>query len=496
MNASFESPVSTAALATLKRRVAGWSIVATVIVTTLKLTAGLVAGSLALLADGAHGLLDIGATTLTFFAVRQADRPADEDHHYGHGKIEAVAALCESTLLALLAFAAFTEAGRRLVFEPHTMISASPFAFAAVALSICVDATRWRALHVVARSTGSEALAADALHFSSDLASSLAILVGLAAAKAGYVNADAKATLIVAVLIGLAAVRLARRVLGVLLDTAPEGVAERVRQIAWRMPGVLGIDSVRVRPAGGVLMGDVSVTVARSLPLDRVSELKLSLARAVAAELKRADFRVSTRPVAPDDESVLERVMLIAAREHVLVHHVTVQWLDDRLSIGFDIELDGRLTLKEAHGRASRLEAAVHAEFGPATEVESHIEPLETRELSGMPADASVSARIAETLSRAAAPSGEIGSIHNVRVRQTPAGLVVHFHCLGPPDTDVATIHAAVDEIEQKVKHEIADIVRLVGHAEPAGAGHSRTSLVRRPDDDEASRAPPRPDIE
>src|SRR4029077_3605744 len=216
---------------------------------------------------------------------------------------------------------------------------------------ICVDATRWRALHVVARSTGSEALAADALHFSSDLASSLAILIGLLAAKAGYANADAKATLVVAVLIGVAALRRARRVIGVLLDAAPEGVAERVRAIAWRMPGVLGIDNVRVRPAGGLLMGDVSVAVARSLPLDRVSDLKASLTRALAAELKRAEFTVSTRPVAPDNESVLERVMLIAARERLLVHHVTVQSLDDRLAIGFDIELDGRLKLREAHGR-------------------------------------------------------------------------------------------------------------------------------------------------
>ncbi len=476
MNASLESPASTAALATLKRRVAGWSIVATVIVTALKLTAGLISGSLALLADGAHGLLDIGATTLTFFAVRQADRPADEDHHYGHGKIEAVAALCESTLLALLALAAFVEAVRRLVLEPGTMLSASPFAFIAVTLSICVDATRWRALHVVARSTGSEALAADALHFSSDLASSLAILIGLTAAKAGFVNADAKATLVVAVLIGVAALRLSRRVIGVLLDTAPQGVAERVREIAWRMPGVLGIDNVRVRPAGGVLMGDVGVTVARSLPLDQVSELKASLTRAFAAEFKRSDFTVSTRPVAPDDESVLERVMLIAARERLLVHHVTVQSLDDRLAIGFDIELDGRLKLKDGHRRASRLEAAVRGEFGPATEVESHIEPLEIRELAGTPADASVSTRIAESLSRAATQTGKIGTIHNVRVRQTPVGLVVHFHCLGPPDTDVAAIHAAVDEIEQKVKHEMTGITRLVGHAEPAGAEHGASA--------------------
>ncbi|MFI4996338.1 MAG: cation-efflux pump [Hyphomicrobiales bacterium] len=471
MNASLETPASGAALARLKRRAAYWSVVATILLTALKLAAALYSGSLALLADAAHGLLDIGATTLTFFAVREADRPADEDHHYGHGKIEAVAALCESTLLALVAVAAFTEASRRLLSGQNVALGASPFALAAVAVSICVDATRWRALHVIARDTGSDALAADALHFSSDLVSSLAVLIGLVATGAGFANADAKATLVVAVLIGFVAARLAKRVLGVLLDAAPQGIAARVREIARRTPGVLGIDGVRVRPVGGTLLGDVSVAVARTLPLDRVSELKASLAHSIALELKRADFTISTRPVAPDDESLLERVMVTAARERLLVHHVTVQALDDRLAIGFDIELDGRLSLGEAHARATRLEAAMRDEFGPATEVETHIEPLEMRQLSGTPADASTSSGIAEALARAAAKAGKIANVHNVRVRETPAGLVVHFHCLAPFDTDVASVHAAVDEIEQAAKHEIAGILRFVGHAEPTGAG-------------------------
>lgn len=472
MNASPETPVSAAALATLKRRAAFWSLVATVLLTALKLVATLISGSLALLADTAHGLLDIGATALTLFAVKQADRPADEGHHYGHGKIEAVAALCKSTLLALVAIGAFIEASRRLFLGDQTVVEASPFAIAAVAIAVCVDATRWRALRIVARDTGSDALAADALHFSSDLASSLAILVGFIAIKLGFANADAKATLIVAVLIGFAAARLGKRVLGVLLDAAPQGIAAQIREIAQRTPGVLGVESVRVRPAGGTLMGDVSVAVARTLPLDRVSELKTSLARAISSELKRTDFTIATRPVAPDDESLLERVMLIAARERLLVHHVTMQVLEDRLAIGFDLELDGHLSLREAHARATRLEKAMRDEFGPATEVESHIEPLEVRELAGAPADPEIASGIAETLSRAAAETGEITNIHSVRVRETKAGLVVHFHCLAPPDTDVARVHAAVDEIEQAAKRETEGILRLVGHAEPAGAGH------------------------
>ena len=277
-------------------------------------------------------------------------------------------------------------------------------------------------------------------------------------------------------LIGFAAARLGKRVLGVLLDAAPQGIAAQIREIAQRTPGVLGVESVRVRPAGGTLMGDVSVAVARTLPLDRVSELKTSLAGAISSELKRADFTIATRPVAPDDESLLERVMLIAARERLLVHHVTMQVLEDRLAIGFDLELDGSLSLREAHARATRLEKAMRDEFGPATEVESHIEPLEVRELAGAPADPRIAPDIAEALRRAAAETGEITNIHSVRVRETKAGLVVHFHCLAPPDTDVARVHAAVDEIEQAAKRETEGILRLVGHAEPARRGHGLRS--------------------
>jgi cation diffusion facilitator family transporter len=471
VNASLETPVSSEALARLKRKAAAWSVAATVTVTALKLAAALLSGSLALLADAAHGLLDIGVTTLTFFAVRRADRPADEDHHYGHGKIEAVAALSEATLLAILAIAAFAEATRRLVGATSEPLGASFFALAVVAFSICVDATRWRALHLVARETRSDALAADALHFASDLASSLAILIGLLAAGAGFANADAKATLVVAILIAFAASRLAKGVIGVLLDTAPQGVAQRVREIAGRTPGVLSIDSVRVRPAGGSLMGDVAVAVARTLPLDRVGEVKESLASAIGRELPRAEFTVTTRPMAPDDETVLERVMLVAARSRTLVHHVTVQALDDRLALGFDIEVDARLPLSEAHARASRLESALRDEFGPGTEVETHIEPLETRQLAGAPADESLSAEILRALARAAA-GGRITNIHNVRARQTTAGLVVHFHCLAPANMDVASVHAELDEIERAAKHEFPRMVRLVGHAEPTEAGH------------------------
>jgi cation diffusion facilitator family transporter len=471
VNASSQTPASSDASAKLKRRAAAWSIAATVAVTALKLAAALVSGSLALLADAAHGLIDIGTTALTFFAVRTADRPADEDHHYGHGKIEAVAALSEATLLALLAAAAIFEATRRLLVVSAEALGASSFALAVVVISICVDATRWRALHVIARETRSDALAADALHFASDLASSIAILIGLVAARAGFSNADAKATLVVAILIALAALRLAKRVIGVLLDTAPQGVAQRVREIARRTPGVLGIDSVRVRPAGGSLMGDVAVTVARTLPLDRVGEVKESLARSIGEELPRSEFTVSTRPVAPDDETVLERVMLVAARNRTLVHHVTVQSLPDRLALGFDIEIDGRLPLNEAHARASRLEAALRNEFGPGTEVETHIEPLEIRELAGTAADETLSAEIGEALARAAAGTS-ITNIHSVRARQTTGGLVVHFHCLAPPHMDVASVHALLDDVERAAKLEFPRIVRIIGHAEPAGAGH------------------------
>src|ERR1700677_3855032 len=219
-----------------KRRAALASTAASAALTLAKLGAGGLSGSLALLSEGLHNLLDIAVSASTYFAIRAAD----EDHPFGHAKIEAVAALAQTGFLAALSVGVAFQAIRRLG-EPSEIIDANAIAFAAIALSLVVDLVRWRALRRIAAETGSDALAADALHFSSDLVSSVLVLIGLAATRAGFVRADALAAIGVAAFIAVAGFRLGRRTIDALVDAAPKGLASKVRDAIEAIPGVAGV---------------------------------------------------------------------------------------------------------------------------------------------------------------------------------------------------------------------------------------------------------------
>jgi cation diffusion facilitator family transporter len=450
-----------------KEKVALGSIAASAGLTLAKAVVGVLSGSLAILSEAGHSLLDLAATALTYFAVRISGKPADAEHHYGHGKIESVAALAESAFLFLLAAGVAFEAAQRLIGERTYAVEATAAAFAIIVISIVVDFFRARTLGEVAKRTSSEALEADALHFSSDMWSSLAVLIGLGGVALGYTRADAAAALVVAVFICIAGWRLGRRTIDALTDTAPAGVSERVAAIARRVPGVVGVERVRARPGGAVLFVELAVGVNRTLPLERVATIKERLTRAIRAELPQAEMTITTEPHALDDETVRERVALIARNSGLAVHHIAVQALADRLSVSADLEVDGALPLAAAHETASRLEDAIRDELGPQVEVETHIEPLPAVVLAGRDATAARVAEIRDGLATLAAGLNRLGEVHNVRVRETSDGEIVNFHCRVDPTLSVAAVHDLVDSIERGVRRRFPTITRVIGHAEP-----------------------------
>src|SRR5499425_2130019 len=399
-----------------KERVALSSVAASAALTIAKGVVGLSTGSLAILSEAAHSLIDFAATLMTYFAVRIADKPADAEHHYGHGKVENVSALVETALLFVLAGVVAWEAGQRLFGGHGHAVEATPTAFATILASIAIDFLRARVLSRVAVTTSSQALEADALHFSSDMWSSAAVLVGLVGIRFGYNWADSAAAIVVAVFVCLAGWQLGRRTIDTLTDTAPEGVAERIVAIARRVRHVVSIERVRTRQVGATVFGEIEVGASRTLPLDRVATLKSDIAAAVRAVLPHAEIGVSVIPRALDDETVKERVVMIARNRSLAVHHVTVHAIEQRLSISLNLEVDGELSLAVAHNITDGLEAAIRDEFGPTVEVETHIEPLERTGLAGRDAAATHVAAVETTLRELAASTGVLRNIHAVRV--------------------------------------------------------------------------------
>ncbi len=451
----------------IKQRVALTSILASGGLTLAKGVVGIATGSLAVLSEAAHSLLDLVATIMTYFAVRVSDKPADEEHHYGHGKVESVTALAETALLFVLSGIVIWEAGNRLFGEVHHMVEATIAAFIVIAASVVVDFFRARLLYRVAAETSSEALEADALHFGSDMWSSIAVLIGLGAVALGYPWADSAAAVVVAVFICIAGWRLGRRTIDTLTDTAPTGVAERVRAIATRVAGVVAIDRVRVRPAGDVLFVDLDIAVSRTIPLDRVATIKDRVEAAVRGEFRKADTTVNVVPRALDDETILERVMVTARNRALPIHHVTVHSIGGQLSVSLDLEVDGALSLARAHEIADELEAALRDELGPGVEVETHIEPLQVGGQSGRDAPAARVAEVQTALAELAAQSSSVRDVHEVRVRETKDGEIVNFHCHVDAALSVADVHDKVDDLERALKLRFPSLKRVVGHAEP-----------------------------
>jgi len=450
-----------------KEYVALTSIAASAGLTIAKTIVGLSTGSLAILSEAGHSLIDCGAAIMTYLAVRVSGKPADEEHHYGHGKIESVSALGETALLFLLSGIVIWEAVTRLInHEPHS-VAATYWAFGVIIASIVIDFFRARALTRTAKATHSQALEADALHFSSDMWSSGAVLLGLVGVWYGIGWADSAAALVVAVLVCVAGWRLGRKTIDTLTDTAPKGAAETITHIVSMVPGVVAVEQVRARDAGDRTFVDVTVAVNRALPLERVAEIKAAVAAALAANMPRTEASVTTDPVAIDDESIVDRIMVIARNRALAVHHVTVHSLQDKLAVALDLEVDGRLTLGEAHDIADALEDAIAAEIGEKAEVETHIEPLQPGDASGREAPPERVMAVESALKELAAADKALRHIHDVRVRETDDGEIVNFHCHVDPDMTVDQVHGKVDMLERALKENSSLIKRVIGHAEP-----------------------------
>ncbi len=452
---------------TEKEQVALSSIAASAGLTIAKALVGFATGSLAILSEAGHSLIDLGATVMTYVAVRISGKPADEEHQYGHGKVEAVSALAETALLFLLSGVVIWEAVKRLIeHEPHVVI-ASVWAFGVILVSIVVDFVRARALSHTAKKTSSHALEADALHFSSDLWASLAVLVGLVGVHFGLQWADSAAALAVAVLVCIAGWRLGRRTIDMLIDVAPPGATAKITTIAGKVQGVVAVERVRARAVGETTFVDLTVTVSRTLPLDRVTAIKAAVETALGDQMPGTQATVTIDPVALDNETVLDRVMVIARNRALAVHHVTVHELKDRLAVSLDLEVDGKLTLCAAHDLADGLENAIAGELGASVEIDTHIEPLQPHRAAGREAPPERVKAIEMALSELAADGRTIREVHDVRVRETDDGEIVNFHCRVDPALTVQTVHEKVDALERALRERAPSIKRVIGHAEP-----------------------------
>ena len=446
-----------------QRRTALVSIVAACVLIALKLVTGIATGSLGLLSEAAHSGTDLIAAILTFVAVGVAVRPADPGHAYGHGKAEHLAALGEAAILVVVSLVIAWRALWRLVGLAHGQVDPRWYALVVIGAVMVVDAVRTAVSYRAAERYGSAALQANALHFASDLAGSTAVLLGLAAARAGYHWADSAAALFVAGLVLLAAGRLMRLNVDVLMDRVPPEAQEAALRAISTLPGI-ELRRLRMRQAAGRQFADVVIGVPPGAAVGQGHAAADAVEAAVHGALPESDVVVHVEPQV-DRSALRERALAAAQRVSRVreIHNLSVLRVGRSIEVSLHLKLPGDLSLEEAHQVATEVEREIVAAVPEIDAVQTHLEPLAEAGEGRSADDAAADAAMVERIVRETTGSPP----RELRFVWTDDGLLAYLTLALAPDASLAEAHSRASEVEERIRRERPEIADVIVHTEP-----------------------------
>jgi cation diffusion facilitator family transporter len=468
------SPDGAAALAEReKRSAARTSVIAAVFLTGMKIVVGILTGSLGILAEAAHSGLDLVAAVLTLVAVRLSSRPADRTHTYGHGKVENLSAMFETALLLLTCVWIVYEAIRRLFFQ-HVEVEASVWAFAVMAVSILIDASRSRILQRAAQKHHSQALEADALHFSTDIWSSSVVIAGLiivGLSKTAHLpwlaKADAVAALGVSAIVVFVSVKLGRKTIADLLDGVPATLREEVVQAA-HVPGVLDVRRARIRRSGPDFFVDVVLVVSRHEAFEHAHDISTAAREAIQKALNGppADVTIHVAPNQDEEVDVVADVRLLAARHRLSAHHIRAYEADGGPALDLHLEIKDAQDVAEAHARATAFEDAIRRAIPGLARIFTHLEPVKSAAGAGA-APTEEGKRVHKIIAKIAPSMGVTCDPHEIRIEDIGGEIAVSFHCTVDGTTDLGDAHRLTEKFELALRAGVPRIGRVLIHIEP-----------------------------
>ncbi|MGH9327684.1 MAG: cation-efflux pump [Terriglobia bacterium] len=457
-----------------KQSVALGSLLAAALLTILKTVVGLMTGSLGILSEAAHSALDLVAAVVTLISVRLADRPADASHPFGHGKFEQLSAFVQTGLLLVTCVWIVAEAVKRLFFT-SAHVNPSISAFCVMLISIVVDVLRSRSLSRAAKKYGSEALGADALHFSTDIYSSAVVILGLVLVliserwKApGLRIGDPMSALAVAGIIIYISLRLGRKTVDALVDAAPAGSSARISRAVAKVPGVLQQDRIRVRQSGNQLFVDLRLMLESNIPLEHAQAVEDLVESKVREIFPDADIIIHSAPQRPSSGDLVEKILAVAHRNNFQIHDVTPYQVEEKVNLNLDLELEPTLTLEAAHRKATDLENEIKREIPEVNEVNIHIEPrlkaVEPAREAGW-----LSEDVKQRLLAIAREMPGLLDCHSLVVNEVGKNILVSVHCTLEPDLPIGRVHEITENLEFKFRQEFPQIMKVSVHAEPRG---------------------------
>ena len=460
-----------------KQKAALSSIFAAIFLTSMKIIVGIFTGSLGILSEAIHSTLDLCAAVITFFAVKFSDKPADSEHQYGHGKIESFSALTETVLLFITCGWIIYEAVDKLFFGKGVELVGVQWGVLVMIISIIIDTSRVKVLKKAAKEHGSQALEADALHFSSDVWSSSVVILGLVFVWIGdYFNlpvlkyADPVAALGVALLVIRVSIKLGKETIDVLLDTAPKGMKEMIENEIGRITGVHQIADVRIRPSGAIVYIDINVGIDPNQSQRSVHTIVQEIREKISEKIPRCDILISTFPadiVGISDLNINNTLEEIISQipNCTHIHKIHVYELDGKKNITAHIELKENLTLKDSHELSHKISNRVKDVIKDVDNVNVYFEcteeALQTEDITEMQQD------IVDTIKMAVNKIRDNVYCHEIKVYSNGDKVSAFMHCGVRGDFTVNKLEEISDIIKSELKNNINHLENVHIHFEP-----------------------------
>lgn len=440
------------------------SVVAAVFLTTAKLVVGLSTDSLGILSEAAHSGLDLGAALLTYIAVRISDKPPDEEHSYGHGKIENVAAFMQTGILIVTCFFIIKVAIDRLL-DSSIAVEVNVWSFAVLIVSVVIDFTRSRALMRVARKYRSQALEADALHFTTDIWSSMVVVIGLIGTSWGFPQGDSLAAIGVAAFVLFVSGRLLKRTIDSLTDVVPRDIALKAEAVLAAHEGVHSHGHLRVRQSGSKVFIDTAVRIKRTYPFDKAHHVADEIEDRIARLVPNADIVIHMEPEETDDESIIDKIRMIVLQEGLACHNVRAQKIKDRYVVDFHLECDPYPTFAEAHAVSSRIEARLMEKIPEILDVKTHIEDARDRVLDAVDITEQSEELIVAVRAAAQFETG-VQRCADFVVLQIGDSKKVLMNCVIAPHLSLDEVHTITTSLENRIYESVPDVRSVVIHPE------------------------------
>lgn len=452
-------------------RVALISLAAAAALTVLKIIVGIVSGSLGVISEALHSLLDLLAAGITVVAVRQASAVPDPEHHYGHGKIENFAAFVQTVLLWITAGWIIWEAVRVIGLEewPEPTLAG----IVVMTISIVVNFERARVLYSTAEKHGSQALEADGLHFVTDALSSIVVLIGLIFVFFGVPIADPISAIGVALVILFVSLKLAKRAFDVLLDAAPSGIYDEIEKICSNIHGVVECRKVRARQAGPDLFLDVVIAVEENTSVDEAHHVADRVERALLGLGQRVDCMVHVEPVTQVDKERVDLDVygllqdLVRREVRILgIHKVRIQMMEDGTHIAADLEMQPEMTIGAAHAISEQLERRIQERVPNVKRVSLHMDV--EREKSQAEDVTSGSERIVEEIKLLVDERTHAHDCHNVNIARDGLGLTVSLDCRVDANMSLVDSHDVAERVEKVIREAFPEVGFVFVHVEPS----------------------------